>query len=170
MATQNAYTRYCCCCYIRNTNTLQGEPTLRVDVPSSLSASVCGWRANQSCAGTDRTCTVSTDGTSWPGRAASLIGRHSASVTRDQTISHTEHTSALIQRHELSFGEAKLFASKLQNLYSKRITPENGLGMVAWAHNCSAAAVYSLKCERLITPGVPWCDSLITCHCDLCKW
>lgn len=85
-------------------------------------------------------------------------------------LSVIKNTHSHIQRNESGFGEAKLCASKLQNFHSERITPENGLGTVAWAHNCSAAAVYLLKCERLIKPRVPWWDSLITCHWDLCKW
>lgn len=95
-------------------------------------------------------------------------------VTQRQSLraqlSVIQNTHSHIQRNELGFGGAKLFASKLQNFHSERITPENGLGMVAWAHNCSAAAVYLLKCERLIRPRVPWWGSLITCHWDLCKW
>lgn len=41
---------------------------------------------------------------------------------------------------------------------------------VAWACDCSTAVVYFLKCETLIRPRIPWWDSLITCHWDLCKW
>lgn len=90
------------------------------------------------------------------------------SLTEPTISDQNTHTHTYTWRNELGFGEAKLFASKLQNFNSERITPESGLGTVAWAHNCSAAAVYLLKCERLIRPWVPWWDTLITCHWDLC--
>lgn len=83
-------------------------------------------------------------------------------------LSVIQNTHALTQRNELSFGVVTFFAfflaSTLQNFHSDEITLENRLWMDAWAQNCSVAAVYLLKCVRLIRPGLPWWDSLITCH------
>lgn len=62
----------------------------------------------------DRICAVSTDGTSWTGRGAFLIGCHSASVSGRPAITHTYK--------ECSFGAAKLFASKSLNFGSDRNT------------------------------------------------
>lgn len=70
----------------------QKHKHLGVDMPSSLSASIRGQCANQACAGADRICAVSTDGTSWTGRATSLIGCHSASVTQSPAIGQTDCT------------------------------------------------------------------------------
>lgn len=131
---------------------------------------MCRRCANQSWAAqADQICTVSTDGTSWAGRAASPIGCHSLPITLSLTVSHTEHTCS-DAKEWIKFWSGDFFlpffffASILQNFHSDEITLENRLWMDAWAQNCSVAAVYLLKCERLIRPGLPWWDSLITCH------
>lgn len=92
MATLNAYTRHCCC-YIRNTNILQAQPVLGVDMPLSLSASIRGRCANQACAQEPIEPALSAQ-MGLPERAgpASLIGCHSASVTQRPAISQTECT------------------------------------------------------------------------------
>lgn len=58
--------------------------------------------------------------------------------------------------NELSFGEAKLFASKLQNFNLGRITPENG-----WGTGCLSPGLFhssGLLVEMLrssLGPGFP---------------
>lgn len=117
---------------LHNRQTLFGPSLLRCwRVNASRPWSIRGRRANQACT-VDRICTVSTDGTSWTGGGAFLIGCQSASVSGSPAITHT-------QTHERSFGEAKLFASKLPNLGSDRNTRVNRLGI-----GCNASAVSCL--------------------------
>lgn len=144
MATLNAYTRHCCC-YIRNTNIFASVACFRCWYAIVFEC-IDSWAVCKPglCAGADRTCPVSTDGTSWTGRA-NLPDWLSLSVSHTVTgyQSNWMHT---YRGNELSFGEAKLFASKLQNFNLGRITPENGWGTVVWAQDCSTAVVYLLKC------------------------
>lgn len=63
--------------------------------------------------------------TGFPGRAEQPPW---LAVTRRQSLGGRPSVkqNARLQRNELNFGGAKLFASKLQNFHSGRITPENG--------------------------------------------
>lgn len=156
-ARRDASTRHCCCCYISHTKPPRGRSLIGADV---------GGVQTQPRGGRSKPAPSARPGL--PGRAG--LPTWLAVTQREPRLSLIHNTHSGAQRNESGFVEAKLFASKLQNFHSERITPENGLRTAAWAHNCSAAAVYLLKCERLIRPRDPWWDSLITCHWDLCKW